>query len=214
MGECDGALPNASGSSGQFQQLVGVRVWPSVWVFISGFESCRSLNLVAIDMKLVVVNWNSGYIHTVQVQRPMQENRDTNELAVATSYPWWVRDLFICHQQIPLQTWGHFLPRKRYSPAFLNHQIGNLRDGCELPQLHTAKSDLWDSATSFWAHPGMPENVTNTGMLNGLVGSPKSWFILCAQFAPKDCSPCHYNTGSKGCRVVSYLVNSQATKAD
>ena len=55
--------------------------------------------------------------------------------------------------------WGHFLPGKRYSPAFTNHQIGNLRDGNELPQLHTAKPDLWDPATSFQAHPGMPENV-------------------------------------------------------
>ena len=30
MGEHDGVLPNASGSSRPFWPLVGVRVWPSV----------------------------------------------------------------------------------------------------------------------------------------------------------------------------------------
>ena len=34
------------------------------------------------------------------------------------------------------------------------------------------------------------------------------------QFTPKDCGPCHSDTGSDGYRVVNYLVNLQATKAD
>ena len=130
---------------------------------MSGFKLSRSPNLAAIDTKTVVVNWNSGYVHTVWVQRPMQENKDTNGLAVTASYPLWVRDPFIHHQWIPSQTWGHFLPGKRYSPAFLNHQIGNLRDSCKLPQLHTAEPDLRDPATSLWTHPWMPENVTKHG---------------------------------------------------
>ena len=103
--------------------------------------------------------------------------RKTNGLAITVSFPWWVRDPFICHQQIPSQMWGHFLPGKRYSPAFSNHQIGNSRDGHKLPQLHAAEPDLWDPATSFCAHPRMPEMWPFSGMLNGLVGSPKSWFI-------------------------------------
>ena len=78
-------------------------------------------------------------------------------LALAISDPQWVGDPFICHQWIPSQMWGHFLPGKRYSSAFLSHQIGNLRDGHKLPQPKAAKPDLWDPATSFWAHPGMPE---------------------------------------------------------
>ena len=41
------------------------------------------------------------------------------------------------------------VPGKRYSPAFLNHCIGNLRGGHTLPQLHTAEPDLWDPATLF-----------------------------------------------------------------
>ena len=50
-GECDGVLPNASGSSGPFWPLGGVRVWPSVWILIPGFLWSRSLSLVAIDIK-------------------------------------------------------------------------------------------------------------------------------------------------------------------
>ena len=141
----------------------------------------------------------------------MQENKEKNGLAVTAFNPWWVRDPLICHQQIPLQTCGHFLPGKRYSPAFLNHHIGNLRESHELPQLHTAEPDLWDPATSFWAHPGMPENMTihgDAGWIGGL--TPKSQFILHVQLTPKDCYPCHSNTGSEGYRVVSYLVNLQA----
>ena len=108
-GEHDGVLPTTSVSSRSFQLLIGVRVWPSVWILISGFKSSRSLNLVAIDTKTLVVNWNSEYVHTVWAQRPMQENKDTNGLAVTVSYPWWVGDPSICHQQITLQMLGHFL---------------------------------------------------------------------------------------------------------
>ena len=36
-GEPDGALPNTSGSSGPFQPLGCMRVWPSVWILTPGF---------------------------------------------------------------------------------------------------------------------------------------------------------------------------------
>ena len=156
-------LLNISGSSGLFWLQVEVRAWPSFCILTSGFKSSRLLDLAVIDMKTMVINWNSRYVHTVQVQRTMQENKDTNGLVVTASYPWWVRDPFIHHQQIPLQMWGYFLLGKKYSPAFSNHQIGNLRGSCKLPQLHNAEPDLWDPTTSFWAHPGMPENVTLLG---------------------------------------------------
>ena len=162
-GYCDGALSNASGSSGPFWPLAGARVWPYICILTSGFKWCRSPDLVAIDTKTVVMNWNPWYVHTVWVQSPIHENKDTNGLAVTTSYPQWVINPFICHQQIPLQMWVHFLPGKRCSPVFSNHQIGNLRNGHEPPQLNNPDSDLWDPATSFWAHPGMPENVTLPG---------------------------------------------------
>ena len=55
---------------------------------------------------------------------------------------------------------GTLPTRERYSPAFLNHQSGDLRDGHKLSQLLTVEPDLWDLTTSYQAHPGMPENVT------------------------------------------------------
>ena len=107
------------------------------------------------------------------VQRHMQENKDTNGLVVTVSFPQGVRYPFIWHQQIPSQKWGHFLPGKRYSPAFLNHQSGNLRDGCELPQLHTVEPDLWDPSLLCKPTQGCQKMWPFSGMLDGLVGSPK-----------------------------------------
>ena len=91
-------------------------------------------------------------------------------LALVMCDPWWVGNPFIHHQWIPSQMWGHFLPGKRYSPALSKHQTGNLRDGHKLPQPKTAKPDLWDPATSFWAHPGMPEMWQFSGTLDEFSG--------------------------------------------
>ena len=63
-GDQDGVLPNVFGSSGPFQQHGGVRMWPSFWILVPGFCSSRPLDLVAIDMKTVAVNWNSRWVHT------------------------------------------------------------------------------------------------------------------------------------------------------
>ena len=45
--------------------------------------------------------------------------RKTNGLAVTASFPQWVGDPLICHQWIPSQMWGHFLP-------------GNRADNCDI----------------------------------------------------------------------------------
>ena len=213
--ECDGVLPNASGSSGLFLMFVGVRVLPSICILTSGFKSSRLLNLVAIDTKTVVMNWNSGYVHTVWEQRPLLENKDTNGLAVSTSYPWWVGDPFIHHQQIPLQMGGHFLPGKRYSLALSNHQIGNLRDGHKPPHLHTAEPDLWDPATSFSGPPRDARKCDSSW------GSWMDWWVHQShdlshmhQLTLKNCGPCHSNTGFKQIWGVSYLANPQATEVN
>ena len=55
-GDWDRVLPNASEFSGLFWLLGGVRVWPSLWIFIPGFCLSSSLDLAAIDMKTVTVN--------------------------------------------------------------------------------------------------------------------------------------------------------------
>ena len=97
-GDQDGVLPNASGSSGPFQPLGWVRVWPSFWILVPGFCSSRSLNLVAIEMKTVAVNWNSRMSSYNWAQRPTQENKDTNGLVVTMSFPQWVGNPVICQQ--------------------------------------------------------------------------------------------------------------------
>ena len=141
-GEHDGALPNSSKSSGPFWPLGGVRVWPSGWILIPGFWSSRLLDLVATDMKTVAMNWNSGYVHSVWVQRPMQENKETTGLVVTTLNSWWMVGPFICHQwalshtQRMLPIWG------KVSDCLINDQISNLRDSHDLPRLMAAKPDL------------------------------------------------------------------------
>ena len=211
--ECDGVLLNTSGSSRPFWPPVGLRVCPSVWILVSGLKSSLALDLAAIGMKIVVMDWNSGCLCTNWVQKPLQENKDTNGLAVTASYPWWVRNPFIYHQWIPTQPWGHFLPGKRYSPAFLNHQSGNLRDGCKLPQLLTVKPDLWDPTTSYWAHPGMQENVTLFRDAEWAGGFTKVMiYPVCANPHWKIVVLAALILGSSGSREVSYLPSSQATK--
>ena len=146
------------------------------------------------------------------VQRPMQENKNTNGLVVTTSFPQWVGEPFICHQQIPLQTWGHFLPGKRYSQA-LNHQIGNSRDSHKLPQLHAVKPDLWDPDTSFWAHPGMPENVTFLGDAGWIGGLTKVViYPMCTNLHWKIVVLATPIQSLRGYRVASYPVTCKQLK--
>ena len=146
------------------------------------------------------------------VQRLAQENKDTNGLAVM-SFPWWVGDPFIHHKQVPLWTWGHFLPGIRYSAAFLNHWIGNSRDSCELPQLHAVKPDLWDPATSFWADSGMPENVTFLGDA-GWIGvlTKVTIYPTCANLHWKIVVLAAPIQGLSGYRVASYPVTCKQLK--
>ena len=167
-------------------------------------------------MKTVVMNWNSRCLHTDWAQKPLQENKDTNGLAVTTSYPQWVANPFICHQRIPMQMWGHFLPGKRYLPSFSNHQSANLRDGCKLPQFHTVEPDPWDSTASFClfqAHPGMPENVTSLGDAGWIHGLTKvTIYPTCVDSHQKNAVLATPIPGSSGSREVSYLASLQATK--
>ena len=134
--------------------------------------------------------------------------------ALAASDPWLVGDPFICHQQIPLETWGHFLPGKKYSPALSNHQIGNLRDSHKQPQPKASRQDHWDPATSFWAHPGMPEMWLFLGTLDGLGGLTKVMiYPAYANSLQRIVVLKHSDTGSDSHRVTSYLTNLQRTKA-
>ena len=55
-GKWEGELSNASGSHRSFTLCSGMSVWCSIWRLAPDVSSTRSLNLAAMDMKLVAVN--------------------------------------------------------------------------------------------------------------------------------------------------------------
>ena len=55
-GKWEGELPNVSDSLGSFALWDGMSMWPSFWRLAPDILSSRSLDLAAIDMKLVAMN--------------------------------------------------------------------------------------------------------------------------------------------------------------
>ena len=55
-GEQEGELSSSFGSHRFFARWVGTSMWPSIWRLAPDILSTRSLNLAAIDMKLVAVS--------------------------------------------------------------------------------------------------------------------------------------------------------------
>ena len=109
----------------------------------------------------------------------MHKIRKTNGLAITTSFPQWVGD--------PLSATNRFLCRcgntsylgkRTHHPSWstrlaIQGMVAN--DNRSMP----AEPDLWGPATSFWAHPGIPDMWPFSWILDGLMGSPKLWFTLC-----------------------------------
>ena len=118
-------------------------MWPSVWRLTPDVSSTRSLNLAAMDMKLVAVNWNSRYSHSMWVQRPWQETKTNHLIWVNCILVTLFGTPFIFHQQGSLSdvgtppTWekGSHLP-----PG--TTKLGKLRDGHDSTTAPTAKPDL------------------------------------------------------------------------
>ena len=55
-GKWEGELPNDPDSLGSFALWDGMYAWPFIWRLAPDILSSRSLDLAAIDMKLVAVN--------------------------------------------------------------------------------------------------------------------------------------------------------------
>ena len=55
-GKWEGELSNASSFHRSFALWGGMSMWPSVWRLAPDVSSTRSLDLAAMDMKLVAVN--------------------------------------------------------------------------------------------------------------------------------------------------------------
>ena len=185
-GKRDGALPNSSGFSWPFWPFVSVRVWPLVWILISGSKSCRLLHLAAIDMKTVVVNWNSGYVHTDWVQKPLQEIKVTNGLAVTASYPWWVGDPLIHHQQIPSQMRGTLPTREKVLTSHLEPPEWQFKGWSWTTTAPHHQTRPLGSCHFFLSPPRDARKYDlSGGTLDGLMGSPKWWFIPCVPILTK-----------------------------
>ena len=111
-GKWEGELPNTPVSSGSFQLWDGMSTWPSIWRLAPDVQSSKSLDLVAIDMTVVTVNWNSRSSHTNGVQRPLEEIK-TTWFVLAVSFSHWLGLCLYATNGDSLQTWGCLLPWKR-----------------------------------------------------------------------------------------------------
>ena len=91
---------------------------------------------------------------------------------------------------------------------------GNLREGHNLPQLHTAKPDLQDSSTSFCVHPGMPEmSQTNRDAGWGVWAHQSSNYPACTNLLQKVAVCATPIQGPWDTSVVNNPVNLQTTRS-
>ena len=72
-----GELHNAPDSPGSLALWDGMSTWPSIRRLAPDVLSSRSLDLAAIDTKLVAVNQNSRLSHSNWTQGPWQEIKQT-----------------------------------------------------------------------------------------------------------------------------------------
>ena len=202
---------------GPFTLWGGTSAWPSIWRLDPAISSTRLLNLAAMDIKLVAVNWKSRFSHSIWPQRPWQEIKTNHLLWVSHILVTLFGTLFICHQGGYLSNMGtpptwekgsHFPPGTT--------KLGNLRDSCDSFTAPTAKPDLGFSSSmlrqcrSVESTQGCQKcDRWCTGMLDKLVGSHTKLAIyptltICCQRVVICAS---LNTRFKGMQVVTYLAN-------
>ena len=90
-----------------------ISAWPSIWRLAPDVLFPRSLDLAAIDMKLVAVNRNSGFSHSNWVQRPWQEMKQTTWFWLAVSLSHCLGLHLYATNGAPSQTWGCLLPGRK-----------------------------------------------------------------------------------------------------
>ena len=112
-GEWEGEMSNALGSCRSFTLWGGMSAWPSIWRLTPDVSSSRSLDVAAMDMKLVAVNWNSGYSHLMWVQRPRQEIKQTTWFELTTSLSHCLGLHLYATNGAPSQMWGCLQPGRK-----------------------------------------------------------------------------------------------------
>ena len=112
-GQWEGELSGASSSYRSFTLWGGMSAWPSIWRLAPDISSTRSLDLAAMDTKLVVVNWKSRYSHLIWVQRPWQEIKQTTWFELTASLSCCLGLCLYTTNGAPSQVWGHLQPGKK-----------------------------------------------------------------------------------------------------
>ena len=112
-GEWEGELPHASDSHRSFALWGGMSTWTSICRLAPDVLSTRSLDLAAIDMRLVAVNWNSRYSHSIWVQRPWQEIKQTTWFGVAASLSHCLGLYLYATNRAPSRTWWCLWPVRK-----------------------------------------------------------------------------------------------------
>ena len=125
-GKSEGELPEAYDSHWSSALWEGISMWPSIWRLAPDVLSPKSLDMAAIDVKLVAVNWKSGFSHSNWVQRPWQEIKQTTWFGLATSLSHCLGPHLYATNRAPSQMGG-------LSPG--TTKLGNLRDSHDPSQL-------------------------------------------------------------------------------
>ena len=177
-GEWEGALPDASISFRPFWPLGDVGVWPSIWRLVPDIWPSKSLDLVAIDTPVVVMNWNSRWISSHNLgARALTRNKETTGFVLTTSYPWWLGVSLYTTNGLPSRLGDTSdLGKGSHWPSWTT-RYGNLRDGHDLPQLLLFNQTFRILPLHFEPTQGCQKCDRCSGTLGGLVGSPKQQFI-------------------------------------
>ena len=143
-GEQEGELSNASGSHRSITLWSGMSTWPSIWRLTPDISSARSLDLAAMDTKLVAVNWNFKYSHSKWVQRPWQEMKQTTWFELTASLSHCLGLCLYTTNRAPSQMWGCFQPGRKVV-TYLQEppSLANWGTVTTLPQLPLL-NQIWD----------------------------------------------------------------------
>ena len=106
-------LPKASDSCRSFVLWDGMCTWSSIWRSAPDILFTRSLNLAAMDTKLVAVNWNSRFSLSTWVQRPWQEIKQTTWFGWAMSLSLCLGLHLYATNKATSQMWGHLWPGRK-----------------------------------------------------------------------------------------------------
>ena len=184
-------------------------MWPSVWMLCQDIWPSKSLNLVAIDMIVVAMNWNSGSSHTNWAQRPWQEIRK-HLVCISHIFIMLIGTLFICHQWGSLAGMGMPPTWEKVVTYLLKPlDFGNLRDGHNPSQLLLPNPIFRILPLCIESTQGCQKcdrSHRDARWIGGLSQQSSNLSCLCNPLWKVVICACS-DTRFKGIKVVNYLAN-------